>query len=96
MEYPEGDVWQWEESFEDLWKYERMFELKQGDKSVVEFYGELKSLVDELEMHQPVVTDAVTLRGYYQDLAMSKFLSGLSSTLKSQVWGQILRDSIPT
>ena len=38
--------------------YERMFELKQGDKSVPEFYRELKSLIDELEMHQPAVTDA--------------------------------------
>ena len=34
--------------------------LKQGDRSVSEFYGELKSLVDELEMHQPAVTDAAT------------------------------------
>jgi len=48
---------------------------------VPEFYGELKGLIDELEMHQPVVTDAVTLKGYCQDLAVSKFLSDLSPTL---------------
>jgi len=48
--------------------YERLFELKQGDRSVPEFYGELKSLIDELEMHQPFVTDVVILRGYRQDL----------------------------
>ena len=48
-------------------------------------------------MHQPAVTDATTLRGYRQDLAVSKFLSGLSSSLRSQVRGQILRgDSILT
>jgi len=35
--------------------YEHLFELKQGDKFVPEFYGELKSLIDELEMHQPPV-----------------------------------------
>jgi len=46
--------------------YERLFELKQGDKSVPEFYGELKDLIDELEMHQPAVTDAATLRGISQ------------------------------
>ena len=75
--------------------YERLFELKQRDRSVSEFYDEVKSLIDELEMHQPSVTDATTLRGYRQDLAMSKFLSGLSPTLRSQVRGQILkRDSI--
>jgi len=33
--------------------YERLFELKQRDRSVPEFYGKLKGLIDELEMHQP-------------------------------------------
>ena len=61
--------------------YERLFELKQGDKSAPEFYGELKDLIAELEMHQPAVTDATTLRGYHQDLAVLKFLFGLSPTL---------------
>jgi len=27
--------------------YERVFELKQEDKSIPEFYGELKGLIDE-------------------------------------------------
>jgi len=76
--------------------YECLFELK-GDRSVLEFYGKVKGLIDELEMHQPFVTNAATLRGYPQDLAVSKFLSGLSLTLQSKVWGQILGgDSIPT
>jgi len=61
--------------------YERLIDLKQGDKSVPEFYGELKALIDELEMHQPSVTDAAILREYRQDLVVSKFLSGLSTTL---------------
>ena len=62
-----------------------------------EFYGEVKGLIDELEIHQPSVTDAATLSTYRQDLAVSKFLSGLSPTLQSQVRGQILGgDSIPT
>jgi len=62
---------------------EPLFELKHGDRSVLEFYRELKGLIDELNMHQPAVTDAATLRGYHQDLAVSKFLSGLSLTLRS-------------
>jgi len=70
--------------------YERLFELKQRDKSVPEFYGELKGLINELEMHQPAVTNEATLRGYRQDLAVSKFLSSLSPTLQSQVRGQKL------
>jgi len=77
--------------------YECLFELKQRDKFMAEFYGKLKGLIDELKMHQPAVTDAVTLRGYHQDLAVSKFLFVLSPTLRSQVRGHILRkDSIPT
>jgi len=41
--------------------YQRLFELKQRDRSVPEFYDELKGLIDELEMHQPAMTDAATL-----------------------------------
>jgi len=44
--------------------YERLFELKQGDRWMPEFYSEVKGLIDELEMHQSSVTDAATLRGY--------------------------------
>ena len=44
--------------------YERLFELKHEDRSVPEFYGKLKGSIDELEIHQPAVTDAATLRGY--------------------------------
>jgi len=61
--------------------YEYSFELKQGDRSVYEFYSEVKGLIDELEKHQSYVTDAATLRGYHQDLAVSKFISALSPTL---------------
>ena len=42
--------------------YEHLLELKQRDRSIPEFYGELKNLIDELEMHQHVVTDAATPR----------------------------------
>ena len=30
---------------------------------MLEFYGELKGLIDELETHQSSITDAATLRG---------------------------------
>ena len=45
-------------------------------------------------MHQSTVTDASTLRGYRQDLAVSKFLSSLSLSLCSQVRGQMLEEII--
>ena len=63
--------------------YEHLFDLKQGDRSVLEFYSELKGLIDKLKMYQPAVTDAATLRGYLQDLAILKFLSDLSPILRS-------------
>ena len=77
--------------------YECLFKLKQRDRFMSEFYGEVKGLIDELEMHQPSVTNAATLRGYRQDLTVSKFLFGLSPTFRFQMRGHILRgDSIPT
>ena len=60
--------------------YER---LKRGDRCVPEFYEELKSLIDELDMHLPAVIDTVTLRRHRQDLVVSKFLSPLSPSLRS-------------
>jgi len=45
-------------------------------------YGEFKGLIDELEMQQPIVTDATTLRRYRQDIAVSEFLSSLSPSLR--------------
>ena len=85
MGYPEGDVWKWKNPSKVFEIYERLFELKQEDKSVLEFYGELKSLIDELEMYQLAVIDAATLREYRQDLTVSKFLYDLSPSLQSQV-----------
>jgi len=66
--------------------YEHLFELKYGDRSVPEFYDELKGLIDELEIHQSSVTDAEGCRLLLMDL-VSKFLSGLNPTLRSQVRG---------
>ena len=71
--YTEGNVFN-EKNFSRVFEvYVHLFELKQGDRSVPEFYRELKGLINELEMHQPSVTNAVTMRGYHQDLVVSKF-----------------------
>jgi len=58
--------------------YECLFELKQRDKFAPEFYGEVTSLIDELKVHQPAVTDAATLMKY-RDLAVSKVSVWLES-----------------
>ena len=60
------------------------------------FYGELKVVIDELEMHQPTVTDATILRRYRQNLVVSVSI-WLEPFTTSQVRGQILGgDSMPT
>jgi len=60
--YPEGEYGN-EKNPKVFEIYERLFELKHGDMSVAGLYGELKCLIDELEMHQPAITNAATLRG---------------------------------
>ena len=47
-----------------------------------EFYGELKGLIDELEMHQPSVTNSNS-EGVPSGSRSVKVSSGLSPTLRS-------------
>ena len=56
--------------------YERLFEFKQRDRSVLEFHDELKGLINESEMHQLAITDATTLRG----------VSSRSHSVKVSIW----------
>ena len=42
--------------------YEQLFSLQQGDHSVHEIYTSLCALLDELEVHQSIVSHAKTLR----------------------------------
>ena len=72
--------------------YEHLFELKQGDRLVPEFYGEVKGLIDELGMHQLSVTNTVTLKGYHQDLTVSEFLSSLTPT-STATFSRVMRVS---
>ena len=76
--------------------YELLFELKQKENFIPKFYEELKSLIDELEMNQRVVTDVAILREHRQDLVVSKFLSGLSLTTIPVAESILRGDSILT
>ena len=76
--------------------YERLFKLRQEDQSVPEYYRELKSLMDELAMHQSAVTNTTTPREYFQDLAVSKLLSEVSLIVITGARSVLGGNSIPT
>jgi len=61
-----------------------------GDRSVSRT---LKGILDDLDVHQPLIIDLRVLKGYCEDLAVAKFLSGLNPLLVTQVRGQILRSN---
>jgi len=53
--------------------YECLFKLKQGDKFAPEFYGEVTSLIDELKVHPPAVTDAADIDGVSRSRGVKSF-----------------------
>ena len=44
--------------------YEQLFTHKQGDRSVQDFYSTLRSLLDELEVYQPLIVDISKMKKY--------------------------------
>ena len=42
--------------------YEQFFSLQQGDQPVQDLYTSLRALIDELDIYQPIVLDAQTLK----------------------------------
>ena len=77
--------------------YEKFFSIQQGDRFVQEFYTLLCSLMDKLDTHQPIVTDARILKEYHDGLAVPKFLSGLRPDVASQICDYVLGvDTVPS
>ena len=62
--------------------YERLFNCKQGDRSIAEFYSSLKGIWEELNVHQPLTTDLNTLKAQRAKFQVATFLSSLSSELQ--------------
>ena len=57
----------------------------------------MRSLLDELEVYQPLVADLSKIKEYREELAVAILLAGLQSDLASQIRRQILGiDSVPT
>ena len=65
--------------------YEQLFTYKQGDRLVQDFYNTLRTLLNELEVYQPLVTDIFKMREYREELAVAIFLAGLQPDLANQI-----------
>ena len=77
--------------------FEGLFKTKQAGRSLQDYYGSLRSLLTQLEVHQPYTTDIATQRRYREELAVALFLAGLDSPVSSQIRGPILSaQSLPT
>jgi hypothetical protein len=70
--------------------FEGLFTTKQAGRPLQEFYGSLRSLLNQLEVYQPYTTDIATQRRYREELAVALFLAGLDSPVSSQIRGPIL------
>ncbi|KAG8373563.1 hypothetical protein BUALT_Bualt11G0037500 [Buddleja alternifolia] len=77
--------------------YEQLFSLQQGDHSVTELYTTLHGILDELDIHQPLLLDLIKLHEYREGLAVAKFMSALRPKISNQIRGQIFGgDVVPS
>jgi len=77
--------------------YEELLTLQMRDKIVPEYCSTLRGILNELDVHQSLVTDLWVLKMYCEDLAVLKILYGLDPSLVTQVCGQILGgDNMPS
>ena len=70
--------------------YEQIFSLRQGDRSLQEYFTTLHGLIDELDIYQPLTADITKMRQYWEELAVTAYLSSLNPELSSYIRGQIL------
>ncbi|XP_018716081.2 uncharacterized protein LOC108954493 [Eucalyptus grandis] len=59
--------------------YEKIFNFKQGDKSLGEYYSALKGMWEELNLYQPITTDLERLKTQRVEFQVAKFLSRLNA-----------------
>ncbi|KAL5711222.1 hypothetical protein ACHQM5_021702 [Ranunculus cassubicifolius] len=57
--------------------FEKMFNLKKGDMSVVEYYSLLKNTWEELQVYHPLTSDLETVKKQHDEFQTALFLCGL-------------------
>ena len=73
--------------------YEALFACKQWSRSLREYYGAMESIITDLTVYHPALTDPDTLTQYRDELHARAFLSGLKPELANMIRGQVLGGS---
>ncbi|XP_043697036.1 uncharacterized protein LOC122647788 [Telopea speciosissima] len=76
--------------------YEKFFSLKQEGKSLGKYYNSLKGMWEELNVYQPISTDAAMIKAQRSEFLVAKFLSGLDSDLQSVKSQLLTSEKIPS
>ncbi|KAL3721854.1 hypothetical protein ACJRO7_034230 [Eucalyptus globulus] len=76
--------------------YEKIFNFKQGDKSLGEYYSALKGMWEELNLYQPITTDLERLKTQRSEFQVAKFLSGLNADLQPVKSQLLAGDRVPS
>ncbi|XP_043710586.1 uncharacterized protein LOC122659549 [Telopea speciosissima] len=76
--------------------YKKFFSFKQDGKSLGEYYSSLKGMWEELNVYQPISTDAAVIKSQRSEFLVAKFLSGLDSDLQSITSQLLIGEKIPS
>ena len=67
----------------------QLHSLKLADKSYQDYYSQFRSIVTELEIYQPVVSDIATIKQQRNDLYICAFLDRLPPNIRQQLNGKV-------
>ncbi|KAL5724121.1 hypothetical protein ACHQM5_007422 [Ranunculus cassubicifolius] len=62
--------------------YEQIFSMKQGDKSLPEYYSTMKNLWEQLLQHCPFTADLKVQKKHWEEFTIATLLCGLNSSLQ--------------
>ncbi|OVA15137.1 hypothetical protein BVC80_7347g4 [Macleaya cordata] len=76
--------------------YEQLFNSQQGETSLVEFYGLLRGLWGELDLHQPLSTSLEEQKKQREEFRVALFLSKLNSDYRVFKDQLLAGETLPT
>lgn len=76
--------------------YEQIFNTKQGDRSLPEFYSTLKGLWEQLLQHRLFTTDLAKQKEHWEEFMIATLLSGLNPSLSGFQDKIIASEKLPT
>ncbi|XP_042502356.1 uncharacterized protein LOC122079725 [Macadamia integrifolia] len=76
--------------------YEKLFQFRQSDKPLSEYYSTFRGMVEELNVFQPLTVDIDKLKAQRNEFFVAKFLAGLNNDLKAVKGHLLAGDTVPT